>query len=136
MEYFTKIPKGQAEAVNRKTDNTVTNRKGTNNYLHNITHETKYRATRIPLKTGGELRCSGRDISSCSTRCGTRLVTLFTNQFFQETEYQSSCPIHCVLTEKKSSILKYNILSVNFTNQNFYRVKRSQQENGAVWFKT
>jgi len=32
------------------------------------THTTKDRVTRIPLKTGGELMCSGRIISSCSTR--------------------------------------------------------------------
>jgi hypothetical protein len=31
------------------------------------THKTKDRVTRIPLKTGGELRCSGRVGSSCST---------------------------------------------------------------------
>ena len=28
------------------------------------THKAKYRVTRTPLKTGGELRCSGR-VSSC-----------------------------------------------------------------------
>jgi hypothetical protein len=33
----------------------------------NITHKTKDRVTRTPLKTGGELRCSGRVSSSCST---------------------------------------------------------------------
>jgi len=31
------------------------------------THKTKDRVTRTPLKTGGELRCSGRVNSSCST---------------------------------------------------------------------
>ena len=31
------------------------------------THKTKYRVTWTPLKTGGELRCSGRLSSSCST---------------------------------------------------------------------
>ena len=29
------------------------------------THKTKDRVTRTPLKTGGELRCSGRVSSSC-----------------------------------------------------------------------
>ena len=42
------------------------------------THKTKYRVTRTPLKTGGELRCSGRVSSSCSTN-GTRRVYLVTN---------------------------------------------------------
>ena len=35
------------------------------------THKTNDRVTRIPLRTGGELRCSGRLSSSCSTS-GTR----------------------------------------------------------------
>ena len=39
------------------------------------THKTKDRVTRTPLKTEGELRCSGRVTSSCSTS-GTRRVIL------------------------------------------------------------
>ena len=31
------------------------------------THKTKDRVTRTQLKTGGEVRCSGRVSSSCST---------------------------------------------------------------------
>jgi hypothetical protein len=42
------------------------------NDLQNITLKTKDRATGIPLKTGGELRCSRKVSSSCST-CGTHL---------------------------------------------------------------
>jgi len=42
------------------------------------THKTKDPVTRTPLKTGGELRCSGRVSSSYSTR-GTRRVNLVTN---------------------------------------------------------
>ena len=38
------------------------------------THQTKDRVTRTSLKTGGEIRCSGRVISSCSTS-GSRLAT-------------------------------------------------------------
>ena len=38
-------------------------------------HKTKDRVTRTPLKTGGELRWSGRVSSSCST-IGTRRVNL------------------------------------------------------------
>jgi len=43
------------------------------------THKTKDRLTRTPLKTWGELRCSGRVGSSCSTS-GTRRVNIVTNQ--------------------------------------------------------
>jgi hypothetical protein len=42
------------------------------------THKTKDRVTRTPLKTGGELWCSGRVSSSCSTS-GIRRVNLVTN---------------------------------------------------------
>jgi hypothetical protein len=41
--------------------------KRTNNNLQNITYKTKDRVTRTTLKTGDELRCSGRVSSSCST---------------------------------------------------------------------
>jgi hypothetical protein len=44
------------------TDKTMAKR--TNNDLQNITHKTKDRVTRTPLKTGGKLRCSGRVRSS------------------------------------------------------------------------
>ena len=54
-----KLPKGSSKAANRRTtDNTMTKTKRTNHDLHNITHTTKIRVTRTPLKTGGELRCS------------------------------------------------------------------------------
>jgi len=42
------------------------------------THRNKDRVTGTPLKTEGELRCSGRVGSSCSTS-GTRRVNLVTN---------------------------------------------------------
>ena len=41
-------------------------------------HKTKDRVTRTSLKTGNELRCSGRGSSYCSTS-GTRRVNLVTN---------------------------------------------------------
>jgi hypothetical protein len=52
--------------------------KRTNNDLQNITHKTKDRVIRTPLKTEGELRCSGRVNSSCSTSY-IRRVNLVTN---------------------------------------------------------
>ena len=52
--------------------------KDTNNDVQNVTKKTKDRATRTPLKTGGELGCSGRVISFCSTS-DTRPVNLVTN---------------------------------------------------------
>jgi hypothetical protein len=47
-----------------------------NNDLQNTTQKTKEWATRTPLNTGSELRCSGRVGSSCSTSetCATNPV--------------------------------------------------------------
>jgi len=45
---------------------------------HIHVYKTKDRVTRTPLKTGGELRCSGRVSSSCFTS-DTRRVNLVTN---------------------------------------------------------
>ena len=42
------------------------------------THKTKDRVTGTPLKTGGEIKCSGRVSSSCSIS-DTRRVNLATN---------------------------------------------------------
>ena len=65
-----KILKGWSESVNqRRTDNTMANRKRTNNDLQNIHIKLQEWVTRAPLKTGGEFRCSGRIISSCSSSC-------------------------------------------------------------------
>ena len=50
----------------------------TNHDLQNITHKTKDRVTRTPLKTGGQLRCCVRLSSSCSTSVSRR-VNLVTN---------------------------------------------------------
>ena len=72
-----KIPKGKSESVNRRrTDNTMAKRKSTNNDQQN-TYKTKDRVTRTPLKTGDDIRCSGRVSSSCSTS-DTRRVNLVT----------------------------------------------------------
>jgi len=71
-----KIPKGQWESVyRRRTDNAMAKRKVQKDKQRSTKHtyQTKDRVTRIPLKTGGELRCSGRVSSSCSTN-GTRRV--------------------------------------------------------------
>ena len=48
------------------------------------THITKDRVTRIPLKTGGERRCSGKVGGTCSTS-GTRRVGLATNPVINHT---------------------------------------------------
>jgi hypothetical protein len=53
-------------------------KKKTNNNPQNTTQKTKDRAIRTTLKTGGELRCSGRVDSSCSTS-DTHRVTVVTN---------------------------------------------------------
>ena len=81
-----KIPKGQSEFVyRRRTDNTMAKRKSTKGRTRSTKHtyKTKDRVTRTPLRTGGELRCSGRVRSFCSTS-GTRRVNLVTNPVISE----------------------------------------------------
>jgi hypothetical protein len=60
----------------RRTDNTMAKRKKVqkdNQRSTKHTYKTKDRVTQIPLKTGGELRCSGRVRSSCSTSDSRRV---------------------------------------------------------------
>ena len=76
-----KIPKGQSEFVyRRRTDNTMAKRKVQKDKQRSTKHtyKTKDPVTRTPVKTGGELMCSGRVSSSCSTSV-TRRVNLVTN---------------------------------------------------------
>ena len=63
---------------NRQHNGQKKKNKRTSNDLQNTTHKAKDWITRTPLTTGGELRCSGRVGSSCSTG-GTRRVTLLSN---------------------------------------------------------
>ena len=66
-------------AAIRRTDNTMDKRKRTNGQtIYKTQHKTKDLVTQIPLKTGGELGCSGRVGSSYSTS-GTCRVNLVTN---------------------------------------------------------
>ena len=53
--------------------------KRTNNDLQNTTQKTNDLASRTPQKTGGDLRCSGR-VSSC---CSTIVTLLFTGKCHQ-----------------------------------------------------
>ena len=66
---------------NRRDNPKWTLQRNWQNLIHKTTkhtHKTKDRVTRIPLKTGGELRCSGR-VSSSSSTSDTRRVNLVTN---------------------------------------------------------
>ena len=71
--------KGVTRCRKSKTkNNTMVKRKKdkmTKNDLQNSTEKTKDRVTRTPQKIGGELGCSGKVSSSCSTS-GARCVTL------------------------------------------------------------
>jgi hypothetical protein len=83
MMHFTnslRIPRGnQRPSINRRgTDNTMTKNKDEKRWFTKHNTETKAWTIRIPLKSGGELRCPGRVTSFCSTS-GTRRVTLFAN---------------------------------------------------------
>ena len=53
--------------IRKSKKNRQHKRKRTNNDLQNTTQKMKYRVTRIPLKTRGELKFSGKFCRSCST---------------------------------------------------------------------
>ena len=75
-----KIPKGGNQNLYIEEEQTTQcpkkkSTKGQTTIYKIYAYETKDRVTRTPLKTGGELMCSGRVSSSCSTS-GTRRVNL------------------------------------------------------------
>jgi hypothetical protein len=79
-KYIVYETKGQSASVYRRTDNTMAKWKVQKDKQRSTKHtyQTKDRVTRTSLKTGGELRCSGRIGSSCSTS-GTCHVNLLTH---------------------------------------------------------
>ena len=69
------IPKGLSESVNRRrTIKTMNNRIRTKwkTTIYKTYSKTKDRLTRTPLRTGSELRCSGKVSSSYTTSCTFR----------------------------------------------------------------
>jgi hypothetical protein len=65
-----KNPKNKAKKHKQKQKGKTTEwtkKKGQPTIYKNTTQKTKDRAKRTPLKTGGEIRCSGRISSVCST---------------------------------------------------------------------
>jgi hypothetical protein len=76
------------------------------------THKTKDRVTRTPLKTGGELRCSGRVCSSCSI-CGIRRVNLVTNPVISR-EWINLAMIHRTHQSSKIEFITKNEKQIYF----------------------
>jgi hypothetical protein len=79
-----KIPKGQLESYIEEEQTTQwPNEKVQKDKQRSTKHtyKTKDQVTRTPLKTGGELRCSGRVSSSCSNS-DTRHVILVRKQLY------------------------------------------------------
>ena len=80
MKKSLKIPKGQSKSVYRRIKKPQWPEEKVQRYKQRSTkhtHKAKNRVTRTPLKTGVELRCSGRISRSCSIS-GTRRVNLVT----------------------------------------------------------
>jgi hypothetical protein len=65
------------------------------------TYKTKDRVTRIPLKTEGELQCSGRVSRSCSTS-STCHVNLVTNPVTSHNKW-----IHISTTHKQFCVISF-----------------------------
>ena len=94
-----KIPMGQSESVDRRTDNTMAKRKVQKDKQRSTKHtyKTKDRVTRTPLKTGGELMCSGSD---------THRVDQTLDILFKQTIYTSYKD--CIMTIYLKHILFLN----------------------------
>ena len=81
MQFYMKslkIPNGGIRIRKSEKDRQHNGQKKKDKRINNNLQNTKVRATWTSLKTGSELRCSGRVGSSCSTS-GTRRITLVTN---------------------------------------------------------
>ena len=86
-----KIPKGviriRKSKKNRQHNDQKKNHRRTNNRSTKRIHKAKVRVARTPLKNRGELRCSGRINSSCSTS-DTRRGNLVTNPVISNNLHQ------------------------------------------------
>ena len=77
MKYTKEIIRICKSKNDRKHYGQKEKNKRTNNDLQNTSQKTKDQATRTPLKGEGELMCSGRVCSSCSTsgiHCATLVI--------------------------------------------------------------
>jgi hypothetical protein len=77
-----KVPKGviriRISKKNRQHNGQIEKVRKDNQRSTKHTPNTKDRVTRTPLKTGGDIRCSGKVSSSCSTSgaCRVNLITI------------------------------------------------------------
>ena len=83
-ELAPSIYRTRGEHANHYATDAVEMAKGKriNNDLQNSTHKAKDRVTLTPLKTGGELMCSGRVSSSCSTSGTSRVNFILSKAVF------------------------------------------------------
>ena len=85
-----KTPKGKSESINRQHNGHKKVKKDKQRSAKHI-QKTKDRVTRTELKTGGELRCSGRECSSCSTSVIVRRSSRTTCRSPERTTPSSNC---------------------------------------------
>jgi hypothetical protein len=78
----------------RRTDDTITKRKRTNNAPQNTKQKIKDKATQTLLKTGCELGCSRRENSPCCTN-GTRRITLIKHSVISHVRKQNKSRWDC-----------------------------------------
>ena len=94
------------------------------------THRTKDRATRTPLKTGDELRCSGRVSSSCSTSDTRRVYliidTVISHEWGKDREVFTTSGTYYVIYDTYS--LVSNQVSVTIVTLSKRWLQVSQEE--------
>ena len=90
--------RGNQNLYIKEEDNTMAKRKSTKGQTRSTkhTHKTKDRVTRTPLITGGELRCSGRVGSSCSTSDTCQLIIVYI--FLYKCTIIDKCALPCTIS--------------------------------------
>ena len=101
-------------------------RKRTTNDVQNMAHKTKDRVTRIPLKTGGEFRCSGR-VSRFRSNRGIHRVNLVTRRVWSQQRGNQIPNIEEEQTTQwpKEKVQKDKQWSTKHTHNTKDRVKRT-----------
>ena len=104
--------------------------KRTNNDTQYITHKTKDQATRTPLNTGSEIRCSGRFSSACST-CSTLYISNYCIFLFKILWYCLFCVQAYKLSIRYKCLFKFVLMfpiPINEFNDSNVDIKFSANE--------
>ena len=97
------------------------------------THKTKDRVTRTPLKTGGELMCSGRVSSSWSTS-DTHRVNLVTNPVISHERGKNREVLSTIHLGKDTDLLIFVLFHFDLdSNDIYFKSMRNSSTTMKIW---